>query len=213
MTVYLSSRDEPRIVWNVNNPKTMNAMKNHLESISFSSNFTSYNQSLNEMCHFPSKSKPWISMEHYHAVFASPVTVDYTTDLLPVISWVTYGKCFADIRVPNWEYYAEYANSFLYLLTNSSFLDDKTTWEDKKPLVYWRGSNSGGSYTIKTLDKNHRNRFMRLYQNHSLFDIALTGTTYCGAPNCEEFMRSKFRYDHFKKYDYLMKYKYLIDIV
>ena len=109
MKVYLNNRDEPRIMWNVNNPKTIHAVTNHLESMSFSDNFTAYNQTLHGMCHFPSKLRPWISLEDHHGIFVKPVTVDYTTDLLPVLSWVTYGKCFADIRVPNPDYYHKYA--------------------------------------------------------------------------------------------------------
>ena len=213
MTFYMSLRDEPRIVWNANNPSTMDAMTNHLESTSFSSDYATYNQKLREFCHFPGKLRPWVSLEQYHALSSSPVTVDYTSDLLPIISRVKYGKCFADIRVPNADYYYAYIHSFITILINSSFEIDKIKWENKKSLAFWRGATTGARYTIENMDKYHRQRLMKLYQNHSSFDIALSETEYCNSPNCDEYMRSQFRYDQFRKYDYLMQNKYLIDIV
>ena len=104
-------------------------------------------------------------------------------------------------------------NSFLYLLIHSSFKVDNTEWKDKKSIVYWRGTTSGAEYTIETRERYHRQRLMRLYQNHSLFDIAFWETSWCISPNCDEFMRSKFRFDEFRDYKYMMNYKYLIDIV
>ena len=96
---------------------------------------------------------------------------------------------------------------------NCSFEADKIKWEDKIPKAYWRGMTTGGKFTIETMDKFHRQRLLKLYQNHSSFDIALTETGYCDSPKCDEFMRSQLRYDEYRDYDYLMKYKYLIDIV
>ena len=69
MTVYFSGRDEPRIVWNANNPKTIHAMTDHLETTSFSSDYATYNQKLREMCHFPGKLRPWVSLEDHHGIF------------------------------------------------------------------------------------------------------------------------------------------------
>ena len=114
MFFYANVRDEPRILWNVNNHKTIQAMTNHVESTSFEGNFETWNKTLHEICRFPGNVKPWVSMEDYHGMFTSPITLEYTTDLLPVLSWTSYGNCFADIRAPNPDYYLEYIHLHIH---------------------------------------------------------------------------------------------------
>lgn len=200
MSIYLNTLDEPRVLWNINNPKTRHSMTDHLEDTSFSVDFETYNQTLHDICYIPSVLRPWVSMSEYHGVFIRPDTVSYTKDLLPILSFTRYGTCFGDIRIPNGDYYM-------------NFEKDKNEWADKKPLAYWRGSTTGGKLTINTMNQFQRHRMLSLYQNNSMFDIAFTGIAQCNGVDCEKQTKDRYRFDGHKDFNYMMHYKYLIDVV
>ena len=108
MSAFVNTRDGPRVLWNRNNPTTLTSMTNHLPKTNFTGSFEIFNKTLHEICHIPSKRRPWVSLKEHHGIFSSPVTLSYTQDLLPILSLAVYGKCFGDIRVPEGDYYPKY---------------------------------------------------------------------------------------------------------
>lgn len=110
--------------------------------------------------------------------------------------------CFADIRYPS-GYYQGAPNSRSKATTK---------WEDRKPVVYWRGRTSGGHAINGNFERFHRERAIQMFRNSSLFDIAFTGAIQCEKKDCDK-IKENYRFDKSVALEENFKHKYLLDMV
>ncbi|KAJ7041646.1 glycosyl transferase family 90-domain-containing protein [Mycena alexandri] len=120
----------------------------------------------------------------------SASSAEFTTDLVPVLSMAKTvdasttvdataagmggggGSCFADVLVPGEFYYRNswWAGKFDY--------PNNIKWEDKKPVLYWRGESNGGHIrgTIyKTFPRFRLIELAALPENQGFLDVRMTG--------------------------------------
>ncbi|KID84735.1 Lipopolysaccharide-modifying protein [Metarhizium guizhouense ARSEF 977] len=88
-----------------------------------------------------------------HALIASPSTFSYTHTLVPILS---FGRmsAFRDILVPC----PCYAG-------HPVVQQEPMAFSEKKPMIYWRGSTTGGKATRFTWKTGHRERFVAFIQS------------------------------------------------
>ncbi|GAB0135781.1 hypothetical protein EsDP_00004106 [Epichloe bromicola] len=99
-----------------------------------------------------------------HALISSPSTFSYTQSLVPILS---FGRmtAFRDILIPCPCYAA-----------HPLVQEDSMAFSDKKPIVYWRGSTTGGDASRFTWKHGHRERFVAFVQSlRNTADILDTG--------------------------------------
>lgn len=91
------------------------------------------------------------SASKQHGFLASPSTFHYTQRLVPVMSTAKFST-FQDIMIPSSYYFqgdiAKYDES------------KDIPWEQKKDMVYWRGTGTGGHWTEGSWSMGHRQRFV-----------------------------------------------------
>lgn len=85
--------------------------------------------------------------KEYHGFLMSPESFPSRNDLVPVFSQAKI-SCFKDILLPlNYHF--------------SSLTPVAVPWDQKKNILFWRGSNTGGSYRVGTdWRKYHRTRLL-----------------------------------------------------
>lgn len=88
-----------------------------------------------------------------HALISSPSTFSYTQSLVPILS---FGRmtAFRDILIPCPCYAA-----------HPLLQEDSVAFSEKKPMVYWRGSTTGGEASRFTWKHGHRERFVAFVQS------------------------------------------------
>ncbi|KAG4439907.1 hypothetical protein IFR05_004631 [Cadophora sp. M221] len=86
-----------------------------------------------------------------HGYLSSPSTFSYTPNLVPILSTAKLST-FSDIMIPSSYYFQSDISSY-----------DETSdvqWDQKKDIVYWRGSGTGGHWTHGSWKMGHRQRFV-----------------------------------------------------
>lgn len=105
-------------------------------------------------------------------------------------------NCHLDIIVPY------IAMSHGYLNINSQNIPN---WENKKPILFWRGSATGGMYNNNSLYSNHRYRTLKFLSKFEWADVKFS--------NIDEIrsIESNLTADHVD-INYMCQYKYLLNI-
>ncbi|MBJ7449471.1 MAG: hypothetical protein JHC93_03820 [Parachlamydiales bacterium] len=85
-------------------------------------------------------------------------------------------------------------------------------WDKKEPLVYWRGTTTGGSYDFNNWMSYPRSKLVLLSHEYPLcIDAKFTSVAQCD-PNLPKYLKDKgLCAKYAQKIDHL-KYKYLIDV-
>ncbi|KAL5330365.1 hypothetical protein ACEPPN_003892 [Leptodophora sp. 'Broadleaf-Isolate-01'] len=98
------------------------------------------------------------SASRKHGFLSSPSTFKYTDRLAPIMSTAKFST-FQDIMMPSSYYFQEDIAQY------DESMDP--AWEDKKDLVYWRGSGTGGHWTKGSWRMGHRQRFVNFTNSAS----------------------------------------------
>lgn len=86
-----------------------------------------------------------------HGFLSSPSTFHYTQRLVPVMATAKFST-FSDIMIPSSYYY----QNDIYQYDESK----DVAFNEKKDVVYWRGSGTGGHWTHDSWKMGHRQRFV-----------------------------------------------------
>ncbi|KAJ3063548.1 HemK methyltransferase member 2 [Podochytrium sp. JEL0797] len=97
--------------------------------------------------HYPSETRS------LHGFFLAPHRFYTQNTLLPLFSRAKLPSCYKDILLPG-EYHISEARKLQHFA-------DPVAWESKHPVLFWRGSTTGGRYTDETPWKQfHRTRLL-----------------------------------------------------
>ncbi|KAJ7593007.1 glycosyl transferase family 90-domain-containing protein [Mycena floridula] len=215
MRVVLNGRDEPRVLFN---PREPGALQRALTE----------NTDENSFHHRPAPSSLWFKdrkkciiennpngfTEHANDVSGFLIDAsssDFTTALYPLLSITKVSPCFADILMPAEYYYSHSGWGPRYGRPND------IQWNDKKPVLYWRGATSGGKLHSPAFRGAPRFRVIDIARNHSdILDVKLTSFqgNHCG-PDCDgEAIKKEYNIDDKSKdpREDVYKYKYVLDI-
>lgn len=153
---YLSTIDEPRVL-NPSKPQSavVQFRERPGESIEdlvldscaqLAPRLASTHGKYNDVCQFSHPAE-------LHALIASPSTFSYTHSLVPILS---FGRmsAFRDILIPCPCYAAQ-----------PLLQKDPIPFLEKKPILYWRGSSTGGKASRFTWKFGHRERFVTFIQS------------------------------------------------
>jgi hypothetical protein len=92
--------------------------------------------------------------------------------------------------------------------------EDDIEWKNKKPVLYWRGSTTGGSYHGDSWKSFPRFRFVEMAQKHKdIMDGGFTSMKNCGTECPEAEVRKLYGIGESKSKENEYNYKYLLDIV
>ncbi|KAJ1553725.1 capsule-associated protein CAP1, partial [Nowakowskiella sp. JEL0078] len=195
MEMFINELDEPRILFN---PKK--EMQQNPEAVRWDmpSDADHYDYMLKH-CEVQNRLNGPI-LNNFHGFTINPDTKYYTNDILPLFSESKLSACFADIIVPS-NYYFRKENNMV----------DSVSWKDKKPVMFWRGSTTGGKSFSQSYVNYHRQRLVNITSNSTNYDVAFTAAIQCLQPICEE-MKKKYRFTQRVLFKDMMSYKYLIDV-
>ncbi|KAJ6512165.1 glycosyl transferase family 90-domain-containing protein [Mycena vitilis] len=209
----LNGRDEPRVVFNYQEPGTQQARALKLEDIT-PFHVTPYptaeffrNQN---GCNLFSKADGFIYDESADVPFLrSSSSSDFTTDLWPLLSMTKLSPCFSDILFPGQYYYRASRWS-------AKMRPNDIPWSDKKPQLYWRGTSNGGHIVGENYRSFPRFRLLDMArQNKELINAKMTrfAEGHCGK-ECDR-VRIIQEYDIFGPFaprNDALQYKYLLDV-
>ncbi|KAJ7227909.1 glycosyl transferase family 90-domain-containing protein [Mycena rebaudengoi] len=117
-----------------------------------------------------------------NAFLLSSTSTQHTHDLYPILSPARLSSCFADIVIPSSFYYDRSSYG-----ARHSFKDN-VRWEDKKSIVYWRGSTSGGHLHGQNYHSFPRVRLVDMsLRRPDLIDAGITRLHNCD-PNPDNFV-------------------------
>ncbi|KAJ7751902.1 glycosyl transferase family 90-domain-containing protein [Mycena maculata] len=172
MTFLLNARDEPRVAFNFRAPSARENALLRKDPTPFHIEPTSTGEFFRKQsgCLVPKEADGFMDgINEEHSFLVASAKPGYTTDLYPVLSMSKISPCFADILFPT-EYYYDRA----WWSAKYGFADN-IPWDEKKPLLYWRGKSTGG----RIIGDNYHN-FMRFKlaeigrANKGLMDVAIT---------------------------------------
>ena len=145
---------------------------------------------LSNTCPFLNTSWDFHMKNHY-------VSIDPATkDQLVSISTGSTPDCHLDIPVP----YVAMSDNYLKININNI-----PSWEKKIPLLFWRGSITGGN----TLEKNHRYKAVKFLSQFEWQDVKFHSThPHKELPNNE----SSILVGQEVKLDYMCRFKYILNI-
>ncbi|KAJ7459740.1 glycosyl transferase family 90-domain-containing protein [Mycena latifolia] len=213
MDFLLNGRDEPRVVFNFREPGARTeAMKlKDPNPFHIAPHPTSDFFKDRSGCSPLSTSKGFAEDGSADIAFLrSSSSSDFTTDLWPLLSMTKISPCFSDILFPGQYFYDEswWSGSFSH--------PNDVNWNDKKPIMYWRGMSNGGHIIGDNYHKFPRFRLVDIARNHSdLIDAKMTrfAESHC-TDDCDR--------DHIiAEYDItgpqsakedIYQYKYLLDV-
>ena len=110
-----------------------------------------------DICQWPA------STSTKHGFLSSPSTFHFTHSRVPVMATAKFSS-FHDIMMPS---------SYYFQNDIANYDESKDiSWEQKKDLVYWRGSGTGGHWTKSSWKMGHRQRFVN-FTNSPEADIVL----------------------------------------
>ncbi|KAF7308339.1 CAP10 domain-containing protein [Mycena chlorophos] len=109
------------------------------------------------------------------AFFLYSTSQEFSTDLYPLLSQGKIHPCFSDILFPSSYYYDRSPSS------PKNAFEDNVPWDEKKPLLYWRGRVAGGMVHGENYRSFPRFRLIDIMRaNPGMMDFALMGwNTWC----------------------------------
>lgn len=185
-------RDEPRVLFNTRLPDAMDfAMKkedNRPFDIDPKPTDKFYSEPSRHQCLVPNSNVGFGNITNdVNGFMLYSSSTGFTTDFFPMLSQTKIEPCFSDILVPSSYYY--YSSGWSSKHTQA----DPVPWEKKKPILYWRGSTTGGSYWHGSYHNFPRFRFLKMVKQHpDLLDGAFTGMRNCGAECPEAEIRKEY---------------------
>ncbi|KAJ7595225.1 glycosyl transferase family 90-domain-containing protein [Mycena floridula] len=181
MDLLLNGHDEPRVLFN---PREFGSVEKALSMPNDSTPFfhnpshTADVYTGGKKCLVPLSNKGFaVSANDASAFLIDSTASDYTEDLYPVMSMTKISPCFSDILVPSEYYYNKAWWSPKYSHPND------IAWENKKPMLYWRGHGTGGQIHRDNYHKFPRFRAVTIGRNHTdIMSIIMTGIVneHCG---------------------------------
>lgn len=130
-----------------------------------------------------------------HGFFLGANSFSTTSVLVPIFSSTSIRACFSDILIPS-HYFLGAAPDEHWAEPVPISAKTPSYWRNKKSVVYWRGSNTGGGSLSNNLYKQfHRHRLVKEFGPQSshqqptsvpLFDVALTAVLQCIKDLCDE---------------------------
>ncbi|KAJ7439045.1 glycosyl transferase family 90-domain-containing protein [Mycena galericulata] len=190
MTFLINGRDEPRVVFNYRSPNALEhafmPVVNDSTPFHIAPRPTAEFFRAQSGCLVPKDKNGFMeSVNEEHSFLISSATPGYTTDLYPMLSMAKISPCFSDILFPteasrransliaiyiHLQYYYErswWSGKFVY--------PDNTPWDDKKPVLYWRGMSTGGMILGDNYHHFMRFKLADLGRQHpDLMDISIT---------------------------------------
>ncbi|KAJ7645469.1 glycosyl transferase family 90-domain-containing protein [Mycena polygramma] len=204
----LNGRDEPRVVFNYQEPGIQRARALKLEDPN-PFHVTPYPTAEffrnHSGCNLFSKAEGFI----YDEILRSSSSSDFTTDLWPLLSMTKLSPCFSDILFPGQYYYRASRWS-------AKMRPNDIPWSDKKPQLYWRGTSNGGHIIGENYRSFPRFRLLDMARQHKeLINAKMTrfAEGHCGK-GCDR-VRIIQEYNIFGPFaprNDALQYKYLLDV-
>ncbi|KAJ6579157.1 glycosyl transferase family 90-domain-containing protein [Mycena vulgaris] len=172
MTFLLNSRDEPRVVFNVQADQALEQAFHPEDPTPFeiAPHSTAEFFKHHSGCVIPEKVAGFApSVNNDTAFLISSAKSGFTTDLYPLLSMAKISPCFSDILFPTEYYYDQswWSGNFEY--------PDNIPWEDKLPQIYWRGMSNGGQIVGGNFHAFPRFKLIDLGRAHpDIMDVAIT---------------------------------------
>ncbi|KAJ1553572.1 capsule-associated protein CAP1 [Nowakowskiella sp. JEL0078] len=196
MEMLINDLDEPRFLFNSKHDH----LSSHPETFQWESpKDNDHYQYMLKHCEVRSKVNGPV-LNKFHGFTINPDTKLYSRELFPIFSSTKLNACFADIITPSWYYFK-----------NEHAKVDPVAWKDKKPVMFWRGTTTGGRSHDKTYMNYHRHRLVNLTTNNPNYDIAFMGALQCEASMCDD-MKKRYRFADSVSFEKMMAHKYLIDV-
>jgi hypothetical protein len=197
----LNGLDEPRVVLNQSTlPAAIARAEGNvtLASSEPAPNHQSHQQWLGQRCNlFPTRDN-WNAL---HGFLVRPDSISYIEELVPILSQTSLSGCFADIIFPS-----------IYYSGNSYAMEGRK-WEDKEPVLFWRGSTTGGRAVPGSWRNFHRQRFIfhTQHMNGSIVDANFTNIIQCEPAACDE-QRAAFPVVPSVNGEEILKHRYVMDM-
>ncbi|KAF7318913.1 CAP10 domain-containing protein [Mycena chlorophos] len=138
----INGRDEPRVVFNTHDPDiwpSAGVLQDHTPFHVTPVPSSEFFKNRSECKTLKVDGTGQVDALEDVAFIRSASNTDFTTDLWPILSMTKIpGACFADILFPGQYYYNSSAWSGKFGVPSD------ISWEDKQPILYWRGSSNGG---------------------------------------------------------------------
>jgi len=119
---------------------------------------------LEQTCDAP---EGYLDIVRKHSAVFSPVSSELIHRLVPILSRTKLVHCMSDILFP--DYMFLYWNPMEIIENN-----ELNPWSDKKDILYWRGSATGGIMKTHNWRNFHRVQFVMNTYNRSEFDTGIT---------------------------------------
>ncbi|KAJ7828388.1 glycosyl transferase family 90-domain-containing protein [Mycena olivaceomarginata] len=216
MNLVFNHRDEPRVAFDARIPNTLN------EGLTVDDVAPFFNQPRptskfytdEKHCLFPSGPNGFLTYANdANSFLLYSASADFTTDLYPVLSQTKIYPCFADILFPSEFHYPRAYNSPKYAYP------DNVPWDEKKPVLYWRGQSTGGWIYGDNYRSFPRFRLLDVARTPAaagLMDVAISVfyAHYCGLEGCDaERIKAEYNItgENAPRED-VYRYKYVFDV-
>lgn len=212
MDVVWNYQDEPRILYNTRLPDS----KEHATEVHDDNPFNQrpkptkdyFFEDGHHQCIVPNS--PWgfgNSTNDVNGFMLYSSSTRFTTDLYPMLSQTKITPCFSDILIPSSYYYHRSGWSVKYRHP------DNIPWSQKKAVLYWRGSTTGGTYMGDNWKSFPRFRFIEMAKKHpDIMDGGFTAMKNCDAECPEEEVRKTYGIGGALPKENEFNHKYLLDI-
>ncbi|KAJ1336860.1 hypothetical protein BSLG_006626 [Batrachochytrium salamandrivorans] len=171
----------------------------------FSMSGTDHLKLMKEECHIHDPNRPleqvhegsWVSsVTHVDAILPEvathPITPVFQT-VLEILSFLPY-------------------TIILFTLAGIASKADQFPWNERKSVIYWRGSTTGGHAKRGNWHNFHRIRLAKLAMKHpDMMDMKITSTIQCNFQDCAD-MRKELDISASEPSDTVYNYKYAMDI-
>ncbi|KAJ6473121.1 glycosyl transferase family 90-domain-containing protein [Mycena sanguinolenta] len=214
MNLVFNHRDEPRVALDVRVPDTQGGAFALEDQAPFRNQPrpTAKFYTDEKHCLVPNAPKGFLQYANNANSFLQySASADFTTDLYPVLSQAKIYPCFADILFPSEFYYRRAYDSPKYAYPND------IPWEDKKPVLYWRGQSTGGWISGENYRSFPRFKLIDIARDHAdLMDVAISEfyEWFCQLDGCDA-ARIKAEYnitgENAPRED-VYRYKYVFDV-
>ncbi|KAF8169044.1 glycosyl transferase family 90-domain-containing protein [Mycena galopus ATCC 62051] len=216
LNLVLNHRDEPRVAFDARVPNTEDVATVVDDPAPFRNQPrpTSKFYTDQKHCLVPNAEKGFMEYANNDNSFLMySASADFTTDLYPVLGQTKIDPCFADILFPSEFHYPRASNSPKYAYPNN------VPWDDKKPVLYWRGQSTGGWISGSNYHSFPRFKLIDIARAHAslgLFDVAISALYewFCQLDGCDA-ARIKAEYNitgEGAPREDVYRYKYVLDV-
>lgn len=126
----------------------------------------------------------------------------------PIFSFGKHKGNHFIVTIPDWEMLSDYESRFNPQIETAI---KKFPWEEKEDIAFWRGSTTGGNYSLPSWRDFPRVKLVYLSKNHDCIDAKFTNYPQ-GAASNKELLSDKSILGEFISPEDSLQYRYLIDI-